>query len=276
MNNEYPVAVISDTRLSSDYLLLLKQYPVLTLEQELDYSRQWVEYKKIEAAHTLVFSNLRGVVYVARNYLGYGLSLMDLVQEGTVGLMKAVKNYSLEVGVRLFAYALPWIKSEIQSYIVRNWKMVRGATTDARKKLFFNLRRLKNEALPLEKNITNIASALHVSEEDVRAMDQYLYAPSVDIAELTDIEDVHTPDTLLELKQDEEAADIALHLVTKLPVRERRIIEARFIQEPSITLAELAKELCISIERVRQLEKQAIIRLREMFYKPKLGVSSIL
>ena len=132
----------SDNRISADYARLMNTHPILDADAEQRLAIDLHENNNLDAAQTLVFSNLRGVVYVARNYMGYGLPLMDVVQEGTIGLMKAVKQYNPYQKVRLFAWALPWIKSEIQQYVVRNWKLVKAATTDARKKLFFNLRKL--------------------------------------------------------------------------------------------------------------------------------------
>lgn len=254
----------SQNRISADYARLMNSHPVLDEATEKRLGIDLYENNNLDAAQKLVFSNLAGVVYVARNYMGYGLALMDLVQEGTIGLMKAVKQYNPYKSVRLFAWALPWIKSEIQQYVVRNWKMVKAATTDARKKLFFNLRKMKNNALPLGENIQHIAKTLNIPEQDVREMDLYMNGHDADVDEALDISSPDRPDVALETKQHDKALTLAVDTVQALPERESKIIQARYIQEPALTLQELAVELNVSVERVRQLEKQALSRLKKM------------
>ena len=254
----------SQNRISADYARLMNTHPVLDASEEKLLAMDLYENNNLDAAQTLVFSNLRGVVYVARNYMGYGLALMDLVQEGTIGLMKAVKQYNPHQNVRLFAWALPWIKSEIQQYVVRNWKIVKAATTDARKKLFFNLRKLKNSALPLGENIRQIAQTLKIEENDVREMDLYMTGHDAEIDDAVDMPGADRPDYALEAKQHERALTLAVDTVQALPHRESKVIQARYMQEPNATLQELANEMHISVERVRQLEKQGLARLRKM------------
>lgn len=258
----------SQTRISADYARLMNSHPVLDADAEQRLAIDLHDNNNLDAAQTLVFSNLRGVVYVARNYMGYGLALMDLVQEGTIGLMKAVKEYSPYQNVRLFAWALPWIKSEIQQYVVRNWKLVKAATTDARKKLFFNLRKMKNNALPLGENIRQIAKTLNIDEKDVREMDMYMTGHDADMDATLDMPGLDRPDEALEDKQREHATTLAVDTLQTLPERESKIIHARYMQEPNATLQELASDLHISVERVRQLEKQGLMRLKKLLNAP--------
>lgn len=262
----------SQNRISADYARLMNSHPVLDETSEKSLSIDLYENNNLDAAQKLVFSNLAGVVYVARNYMGYGLALMDLVQEGTIGLMKAVKQYNPYKNVRLFAWALPWIKSEIQQYVVRNWKLVKAATTDARKKLFFNLRKMKNNALPLGENIQNIAKTLNIPEHDVREMDQYMNGHDADLDATLDMAGSNRPDEVLEAKQHDTALTLAVDTVQALPERESKIIQARYIQEPASTLQELASDLNVSVERVRQLEKQALARLKKMLTPAQLAL----
>lgn len=254
----------SENRVSADYSRLINAHPVLDAQSEQRLAVDLHENNNLDAAQELVFSNLRGVVYVARNYRGYGLALMDLIQEGTIGLMKAVKQYNPYQNVRLFAWALPWIKSEIQQYVVRNWKMVKAATTDARKKLFFNLRKLKNHALPLGENISQIAKTLNIDEEEVREMDLYMTSHDMDMDAAIDIPALDRPDNALEEKERGLATILAVNTLQELPCRESKIINARYMREPALTLQELARDMSISIERVRQLEKQGLARLKKL------------
>lgn len=247
----------------------MNTHPVLDADAEQRLAIELHENNNLDAAQTLVFSNLRGVVYVARNYMGYGLPLMDLVQEGTIGLMKAVKQYNPYQKVRLFAWALPWIKSEIQQYVVRNWKLVKAATTDARKKLFFNLRKMKNSALPLGENIRSIAQTLNIEEHEVREMDLYMTGHDTDLDATVDMPGLDRPDTALEDKQRDATLSRAVEALAALPERESKIIESRYMREPSATLQELATDMSISVERVRQLEKQALARMQKMLTGPQ-------
>lgn len=259
----------SHSRISADYARLMNTHPVLDADAEQRLAIELHENNNLDAAQTLVFSNLRGVVYVARNYMGYGLPLMDLVQEGTIGLMKAVKQYNPYQKVRLFAWALPWIKSEIQQYVVRNWKLVKAATTDARKKLFFNLRKLKNSALPLGENIRSIAQTLNIEENEVREMDLYMTGHDADLDATLDMPGSDRPDMALEEKQRDATLSRAVEALAALPERESKIIESRYMREPSATLQELATDMSISVERVRQLEKQALARMQKMLTGPQ-------
>ena len=264
-----PIAVVpSSDRIAPDDLRLMNKYPVLTEEDEHRLAIDFTQNNNVYAAQTLVYSNLRGVVYVARNYAGYSLPIMDLIQEGTIGLMKAVKDYNPLQGVRLFSWALPWIKSEIQQYVVRNWKIVKAATTDARKKLFFNVRKLKNQALPLNENIRAIATTLNIPEDEVREMDNYMTGTDATLDALEDMASAATPESDLEQAQTLRLSNQALQRMTELPEREAHIIHARFLQEPPATLADLAAHHSVSLERIRQLEKQALARMKTMLIAP--------
>ena len=252
----------SQHRLTPDYQRLLNEHPVLSAEEEHTLAVAYADHQDLQAAQTLVFSNLRGVVYVARNYSGYGLPLMDLVQEGTIGLMKAVKSFDPYQKVRLFAYALPWIKSEIQSYVVKNWKLVKAATTDARKKLFFNVRKLKQQLLPLGNSNEAIAKELNVPLHDVIEMDQYMHHTDTMVDDTLVVYDESTPESALIEKQNVAHQQLALSALHTLSEREQDIVQSRYLQEPGMTLQELAQKYNVSIERVRQLEKQALARLK--------------
>lgn len=263
-NMDIPVDLVvqdSSLRLSDDYRKMINGHPILDSAQEFELATKWFEQGDRDSAQTLVFSNMRGVAYVAKNYIGYGLPFMDLVQEGTIGLMKAVRQFDPKKNVRLFAWALPWIKSEIQQYVVRNWKIVKAATTDARKKLFFNVRKLKNDALPLGDNIRNIANALNIDPDEVREMDQYMNGFDGNTIDALDVPSLSSPEQDLETKQQNALTLQAVQAIDALPQREAMIIQARYIQEPPATLKQLSSELSVSVERVRQLEKQGIQRL---------------
>jgi RNA polymerase sigma-32 factor len=235
----------------------------------------------VEAAGQLVLSHLRLVVAVSRNYLGYGLPQGDLIQEGNVGLMKAVRRFDPERGVRLVSFALHWIKAEIHEYILRNWRLVKVATTKAQRKLFFNLRSMKTSSHALSRDeAAAIARELGVKPEEVVEMetrlsghdialdptpsddDEHAYAP---IAWLTDGAD--EPAQVLERKQTEQGRSEGLRrALSKLDARSRRIIEARWLRETDpATLQELADEYGVSAERIRQIESKALKQMRGAF-----------
>ncbi len=262
--------VFNDTSISSDYQRILGNYPVLDSQTEYTHAVSLYEHGDLNAAQVLVLSNLRGVLYVARQYNGYGLSFQDLVQEGMVGLMRAVRRYNPYKKVRVFIYALPWIKAEIQSYIVKNWKIVKIATTDARKKLFFGLRSLKNKLLPLNQDdVMSISDALEVSKDDLLAVDTYFSSSDLDI----DSEDFSV---ILKTEQDQPDIEILNneyqnHISKDVPSallsldsRSQDIITARYLNDPPATLSELSLKWNISIERVRQLESKALTKLKNL------------
>jgi RNA polymerase sigma-32 factor len=263
------------------YIQAVNRFPLLTAEQEVDLARRWRNGEDVDAARQLVMSHLRLVVAVSRHYLGYGLPQGDLIQEGNVGLMKAVRRFDPERGVRLVSFALHWIKAEIHEYILRNWRLVKVATTKAQRKLFFNLRSMKTSSHALTRDqAAEIARTLNVKPEEVIEMetrltgrdiaidpaptddDESTYAP---IAWLTDNED--EPAQILERKETEEGrADGLKRALGKLDPRSRRIIEARWLKETDpATLQELADEYGISAERIRQIESKALKQMRGAF-----------
>lgn len=259
--------ILNDYQLSREYMDILQRYPVLSEPEEREYSLKLYEDGDRHAAETLVLSNLRGVLYIARQYHGYGLAYQDLVQEGVVGLMRAVKRYNPYKYVRVFAYAIPWIKAEIQTYIIKNWKIVKLATTDAKKKLFFGLRKLKNKLLPLERDsIESLSETLNIDQQTIRDADTYMCSTdvSIDANEVLYLADGgSTP-------EEEVLTNEYNHQLTKgipdalndLDERSRDIVVSRHLKEPLSTLQELASKWGISMERVRQIENKALGRLR--------------
>jgi RNA polymerase sigma-32 factor len=259
------------------YIQAVNRFPLLTAEQEVDLGRRWKANGDIDAAGQLVMSHLRLVVAVSRNYLGYGLPQADLIQEGNVGLMKAVRRFDPERGVRLVSFALHWIKAEIHEYILRNWRLVKIATTKAQRKLFFNLRSMKTRAGSLTNaEAGDIATTLGVKPEEVIEMEMRLAgqdlaldpAPGDDEAPVSPsawlADDAEEPSQAIERKQLEDLRSEGLKgALGKLDARSRRIIEARWLRETDpATLQELADEYGVSAERIRQIESKAMKQMR--------------
>ena len=259
------------------YIQAVNRFPLLTAEQELALGRSLVRDNDLDAAQQLVLSHLRLVVAVSRKYLGYGLPQADLIQEGNIGLMKAVRRFDPERGVRLVSFALHWIKAEIHEYVLRNWRLVKVATTKAQRKLFFNLRRMKVRQASLStKEALAIAKDLDVKPEEVFEMETRLSGRDISldpqpddegdavtpIAYLTDAE--NEPVQLLERAETERNRTEGLRrALAKLDDRSRRIIEARWLVEnDSATLQELADEYGVSAERIRQIEGKALKVMR--------------
>jgi RNA polymerase sigma-32 factor len=260
------------------YVSAVNAVPMLTSEQEVELGRRLRDQSDLTAASSLVMSHLRLVVSVARNYLGYGLPQADLVQEGNIGLMKAVKRFDPERGVRLASFAIHWIKAEIHEYILRNWRMVKIATTKAQRKLFFNLRSMKKSSAALTPaEIKQVAQTLNVKESDVIEMEQRLQGgdvalePSPDdgddvvgpIAYLTDSSE--GPAEAFERVQTESLKSTGLgRALESLDERSRRIIKARWLAEKEpLTLHELAAEFGVSAERIRQIEVKAMQKMKK-------------
>jgi RNA polymerase sigma-32 factor len=261
------------------YIQSANRFPLLTEKEEVDLARRFRRDGDIEAARGLVLSHLRLVVSVARGYLGYGLPHADLIQEGNVGLMKAVKRYDPERGVRLVSFAIHWIKAEIHEYILRNWRLVKIATTKAQRKLFFNLRSLKQGLNTMSgKEVGAMAKQLGVKPEEVREMETRLtgrdiameggaedddesFAP---IAYLAD--PAEEPSEALANREMERLQDEGLkQALANLDARSRRIIERRWLAEgEAATLHELAEEYGVSAERIRQIEAKAMQRMKGM------------
>ena len=278
------------------YISTANRLPMLTLEQEQEFSRKFRNDNDLEAAGKLVLSHLRLVVSISRQYLGYGLPHGDLIQEGNVGLMKAVKRFDPDQGVRLVSYAMHWIKAEIHEYILKNWRMVKVATTKAQRKLFFNLRSMKQryksddaaadvgthrETLN-EEQIDSMARTLKVKREEVIEMETRLSggdvlldpSPSDDgeeafgpITYLTDT--AHEPTAMIESRQrDVLATDGITSALNALDDRSRRIVEERWLKvnddnSGGMTLHDLASEYGVSAERIRQIEVEAMKKMRK-------------
>jgi RNA polymerase sigma-32 factor len=258
------------------YLETLDNLPPLSKEQEQQLARKFREESDLEAAKQLVLGHLRFVVKIARGYRGYGLPLGDLIQEGNIGLMKAVKRFDPEIGVRLISFAIHWIKSEIHEFIIKNWRIVKIATTKAQRKLFFNLRSKKTSVGWMEnKQIARLAHQLNVEEKDVKTMEQRLSAndlafeaePENDITAFSPasyLEDNRfEPAANLERLESKKNRDTALRrAMGQLDKRSRDIVESRWLKEPKDTLQDLAKRYEVSAERIRQLEKKAFDGIR--------------
>jgi RNA polymerase sigma-32 factor len=259
------------------YIDRVSQIPVLSKEDEVALAVRFRSEADLDAARQLVLSHLRFVVHIARGYLGYGLPMGDLVQEGNVGLMKAVKRFDPAVGVRLVSFAVHWIRAEIHEYVLRNWRLVKVATTKSQRKLFFNLRKMKkNLAWLSEAETAAVARELGVEISDVREMEQRLSARdmSFDPTPESDEEESYSPamylpasnaDPALEVENEEWEEDSTERLsmaLEKLDERSRSILKRRWMTEDKATLHELADEYGISAERVRQVESNAINKLK--------------
>jgi RNA polymerase sigma-32 factor len=271
----FPVAAQS----LENYIQTVNRYPLLSAEEEQQLGHRWKEQQDLDAARQLVLSHLRLVVSVARHYLGYGLPQADLIQEGNIGLMKAVKRFDPDRGVRLVSFALHWIKAEIHEYILRNWRLVKVATTKAQRKLFFNLRSMRQGLGTLSAAETDsIARELGVKPEEVREMETRMSGqdigldPTVDdgeesfspIAYLASPEE--SPVEVLVNEQTERLQHEGLATaLDSLDERSRRIIESRWLnnEEPA-TLHELAAEYGVSAERIRQIEAKAMQKMRAL------------
>jgi RNA polymerase sigma-32 factor len=258
------------------YVSAAYQLPMLTADEEHDLAVRLRDGNDLEAARALVLSHLRFVVRIARQYSGYGLPQQDLIQEGTVGLMKAVRRFDPDVGVRLVSFAVHWIKAEIHEFILRNWRIVKVATTKAQRKLFFNLRSAKQRLGWLTADeVQHVAKELGVKPETVLEMEARLSSPDVAFDGDPDDEDApaapatYLADMRLEPSSQLERWDSAdnereqLHAaLDTLDERSRTILEARWLAEKKMTLHELADRYGVSAERIRQIEKNALKKLR--------------
>ncbi|WP_373429037.1 RNA polymerase sigma factor RpoH [Achromobacter sp. PD1] len=259
------------------YISSVNRLPVLSAERETELGRRLRDQEDLGAARELILSHLRLVVSVARQYLGYGLPHADLIQEGNVGLMKAVKRFDPERGVRLVSFAVHWIKAEIHEYIIRNWRLVKVATTKAQRKLFFNLRSMRPDGQTLDpEQVDHIARELNVRREDVSEMEVRLSGRDMSLENQDDDDDSYAPIAYLsdEGRQEptrvlERAARDQLQsagltdALQALDPRSRRIVEARWLQDDGgATLHELAQEFGVSAERIRQIEAAALKKMR--------------
>jgi RNA polymerase sigma-32 factor len=260
------------------YIDRVSSLPMLSREEEFALAERFHRDNDLEAARLLVLSHLRFVVHIARGYAGYGLPVGDLIQEGNVGLMKAVKRFDPTMGVRLVSFAVHWIRAEIHEYVLRNWRLVRVATTKAQRKLFFNLRRMKKNLGWLSEDETQaVARDLGVEPREVREMEQRLSARDLSFDPVPESEDedggwspaAYLPaadaDPAVAVERAEWDAVTAGSLaaaIESLDARSRRIIEARWIAEDKLTLHDLAAEFGVSAERIRQIEANALKKLR--------------
>ena len=265
------------------YVARVNSIPMLTLEEEQQLAKQWHENQDVEAARKLALSHLRFVVKVAYNYIGYGLPKADLIQEGNIGLMKAIKRFDPNMGVRLVSFAVHWIKSEIHEYVLRNWRIVKVATTKAQRKLFFNLRKMRKRlGWFSEAEINDVAETLGVKASDVREMETRLnahdaafdldgdeeegdngksltYAP---VQYLTCEKSVDPADYWANETSHNSSVDKMQFVLEQLDERSQDIVRSRWLAEPKLTLSDLAAKYNISIERVRQLEKKVFDKIK--------------
>jgi len=264
------------------YIQTVNRFPILSAEEEQGLARRFRDQDDLEAARQLVLSHLRLVVALARGYLGYGLPHADLIQEGNIGLMKAVKRFDPDRGVRLVSFAIHWIRAEIHEYILRNWRLVKVATTKAQRKLFFNLRSMKRDLGPMSvADVERVAEELRVKPQEVVEMetrlagqelafegerdDEESYAPVHYLAD-----DTAEPSRVLEAEESERVRSDGLHkALARLDPRSRRIVEARWLREKdAATLHELAAEFDVSAERIRQIEAKALDKMRKLLPSP--------
>ena len=279
LTNAIALPVPSASGSLESYIQTVNRFPLLTPEQEIEYGRRLRDSGDLDAARHLVLSHLRLVVSIARGYAGYGLPQADLIQEGNIGLMKAVKRFDPERGVRLVSFAMHWIRAEIHEFVLRNWRLVKIATTKAQRKLFFNLRSMKQglDTLGAEE-VRSVARELGVKPEDVVEMETRLGGQDMALEPAGDDEreqyapiaylsaDNAEPAALLEAEQTARLRGEGLEkALASLDVRSRRIIEARWLTEKeALTLHDLAAEFGVSAERIRQIEAKALGKMKSL------------
>lgn len=259
------------------FLKVANNAPVLTAEQEARLARQFRDDDNVDAARELVVSQLRHVIHVAKGFTGYGLPVADLIQEGNIGLMKAVKNFDPERGIRLVSYAVHWIKAEIYEYVLKNWKVVKVATTKAQRKLFFNLRKSRKTLSAMtETEHQKLASDLDVPVKTVREMelrmtssdvafdgsdnddDEFSTSPSAYLPDMR-----YNPEQLVMKQQTTDDNSSSLHAaIADLDPRSKEILQRRWLSDKKATLHELAAEYSVSAERIRQIEKRAMQKMK--------------
>ncbi len=277
VNSAFALTLPSAVGSLESYVQTVNRFPVLSAEEELRLARRFRDENDLDAARQLVLSHLRLVVAIARGYLGYGLAHADLIQEGNIGLMKAVKRFDPERGVRLVSFAIHWIKAEIHEFILRNWRLVKIATTKAQRKLFFNLRSMKPGLDPLTRaEVHRVADTLRVKPEEVIEMEARLSGQDLALEAGTDEDEDRyapiaylrdpgaEPSQVIEAKEEEQVKTQGLaNALASLDARSRRIIEARWLREKGgATLHELAAEFRVSAERIRQIEAKALTKMK--------------
>jgi len=259
------------------FLKVANSAPVLTAEQEARLARQFRDEQDVDAARDLVVSQLRHVIHVAKGFTGYGLPVADLIQEGNIGLMKAVKNFDPDRGVRLVSYAVHWIKAEIYEYVLKNWKIVKVATTKAQRKLFFNLRKSRKSLSSMtEQETVDLAENLDVPVKTVRQMEQRMTSSDVAFDGINSDDDEfvtspagylpdmrYNPEQLVMNEQTSTDNSNSLHAaIETLDDRSKEILQRRWLSENKATLHELAAEYNVSAERIRQIEKRAMQKMK--------------
>lgn len=278
-NNSLALPINLSVGTFDSYLNLIAQMPKLTAEQEHELAVRYRDHGDLNAARELVMTNLRFVAHVARGYAGYGLPLADIVQEGNIGLMKAVKRFDPDQGVRLVSFAVHWIKAEIHEYVIKNWRIVKIATTKAQRKLFFNLRKLKKDIVNLSPDDAEaIAESLNVDIKMVYEMEQRLEGHDIGLEPNTDDSnddnnfapiaylEQHGADPAVLLEKtdwDDRKEDLLLSAMDSLDDRSRDILASRWLKEEKATLHELAERYQVSAERIRQLEQNAMKKLKK-------------
>ena len=278
MSQTLPIPLTVTNQGLAGYLQAVNAAPILSSDQERELALRYSEQGDVEAARQLVLSHLRYVVRVARGFSGYGLPLADLIQEGNIGLMKAVKNYDPMRGVRLISFAVHWIRAEIYDFVLRNWRIVKVATTKAQRKLFFNLRKSKNRLGWLNRDETEaIADQLDVSTEAVQEMESRMSSTDISFDGYDDDEDGsmfspagYLPDMRYNPERLASAADSEAirreyleQSLETLDDRSRVIIKRRWLEDNKATLHDLAAEFSVSAERIRQIEKRALDKMKE-------------
>jgi len=278
MNNNLALPINLSVGTFDSYLNLISQMPKLTAEQEHELAVRYRDQSDLNAARQLVMTNLRFVAHVARGYAGYGLPLADIIQEGNIGLMKAVKRFDPDQGVRLVSFAVHWIKAEIHEYVIKNWRIVKIATTKAQRKLFFNLRKLKKDIAHLSADDADaIAETLNVDVKTVYEMEQRLEGHDIGLEPNSDDSsdgqsfapiaylEQHGADPAILLEKsdwEERKEDILMTAMANLDERSQDILKCRWLNEEKATLHELADRYNVSAERIRQLEQNAMKKLK--------------
>jgi RNA polymerase sigma-32 factor len=275
----YAVTLPSVAGSLENYVQTVNSFPILSQAQEVDYARRYRRDEDLESARQLVLSHLRVVVAIARGYAGYGLPQADLIQEGNIGLMKAVKRFDPERGVRLVSFAVHWIRAEIHEFILRNWRIVKVATTKAQRKLFFNLRSLKQNLGTMgTAEVQAMAKQLGVKSQEVVEMETRLGGQDIAFEPVgEEDEDTFAPIAYLAAEEGEPAQMLEQEqtaqlrgeglekALASLDPRSRRIIEARWLREQeTATLHELAAEFGVSAERIRQIEAKALTKMKDV------------
>lgn len=278
MNHSLALPINLSVGTFDSYLNLIARMPRLSAEQEHELALRYRDYDDLEAARQLVMSNLRFVAHIARGFSGYGLPLADIVQEGNIGLMKAVKRFDPDMGVRLVSFAVHWIKAEIHEYVIKNWRMVKVATTKAQRKLFFNLRKMKKDTSTLSPDDAEaIAENLDVDVKTVYEMERRLDGHDVSLEPNDDDDTSIAPIAYLEQHGADPALilensnwemrqeDLLMDALENLDDRSRDILTSRWLSEEKSTLHDLAARYNVSAERIRQLEQNAMKKLKAAF-----------